>query len=449
MAAKKITQLNDLTPDPRNANRGTQRGASLLETSLRKYGAGRSILADRDGVVIAGNKTLEQAAALGLDIQTVHSDGTKLVVVVRDDLTMDDAAAKELGIADNRVSEVSLEWEPAVLEELSGEIDLSAFFFDEELQAILDGDATITEGLTNPDDVPDVPAEPTTKQGDLWLLGRHRLLCGDCRDFSHVERLFGGARANVVITSPPYASQRKYDESSGFKPIHPDAYTAWFRDVAANVMAILTDDGSYFLNIKEHCDDGQRHLYVKDLTIAHVREWGWRFVDEFCWRNTKNGVPGTWPNRFKNAWEPVFHFSRNEQIKFAPRSVGVESDSVFGYHPDNGKSKTDTPFTGAYKATGYHKGKALPSNVLEVAAASSGDHSAPFPVELPAWFIRAFSDEGDVAYDPFMGSGTTLIASEQEGRIAYGTEISPAYCDVIVRRWEQFTGGTATLEAVT
>jgi len=137
MAAKKITQLNDLTPDPRNANRGTQRGASLLETSLRKYGAGRSILADRDGVVIAGNKTLEQAAALGLDIQTVHSDGTKLVVVVRDDLTMDDAAAKELGIADNRVSEVSLEWEPAVLEELSGEIDLSAFFFDEELANVL------------------------------------------------------------------------------------------------------------------------------------------------------------------------------------------------------------------------------------------------------------------------------------------------------------------------
>jgi site-specific DNA-methyltransferase (adenine-specific) len=105
-------------------------------------------------------------------------------------------------------------------------------------------------------------------------LGDHRLLCGDCRDFGAIDRLFGATKANVVVTSPPYASQRKYDESSGFRPIPPDEYVAWFRDVAANVHTVLAEDGSYFLNIKEHCEDGERSLYVKDLVIAHRRQWG-------------------------------------------------------------------------------------------------------------------------------------------------------------------------------
>ena len=110
-----------------------------------------------------------------------------------------------------------------------------------------------------------------------------------------------GARANIVITSPPYATQREYDPSSGFKPVRPDEYVAWYTDVEANAAAILASDGSYFLNIKEHADEGERSLYVKDLVIAHRRQWGWRFVDEFCWRKTDNGVPGGWNNRFKNA----------------------------------------------------------------------------------------------------------------------------------------------------
>ena len=442
-----MAKLQDLKPDKRNARRHTPRNTGMIEHSIQTNGFGRSVLLASDGSIIAGNATYEAAASAGLDdVLIVESDGTKVIAVKRTDVQPGSERFHALAIADHRAAELA-EWDATVLEELSGEIDLSAFFFDEELQAILDGDVTITEGLTDPDDVPDVPAEPTTKPGDLWLLGRHRLLCGDCRDFAHVDRLFDGAQANVVITSPPYASQRKYDESSGFKPIHPDAYSEWFRDVAANVMAILAPDGSYFLNIKEHCDEGQRHLYVKDLTIAHVREWGWKFVDEFCWRDTKNGVPGGWPNRFKDAWEPVFHFTRSERIKFHPLANGTDSDAVFEYSANTAKTKTGSGLLGV-KATTEKSGQARPSNVIEIAAASTGDHSAAYPVELPAWFIRAFSDVGDITYDPFTGSGTTLIASEQEGRTCYGMEISPAYCDVIVRRWEQFTGGTATLEAV-
>jgi DNA modification methylase len=439
-----VEHIGNLKPDKRNARRHTPRNVGMIEHSIQANGFGRSVLLANDGTIIAGNATIDAAASAGLDdVLIVETDGTKVIAVKRTDIEPGSEQFHRLALSDNRAAELA-EWEPAIIAQLNDEMDLSPFFYDDELTDLLAAMAGETEGLTDPDAVPEPPVEPTTKPGDLWRLGRHRLLCGDCRDFSHVERLFGDTRANVVITSPPYASQRKYDESSGFKPIRPDDYVEWFRDVAANVMAILADDGSYFLNIKEHADEGQRSLYVKDLAIAHVRAWGWQFVDEFCWRNTRNGVPGTWPNRFKNAWEPVFHFSRQEHIKFYPRNVGVDSDAVFGYHPDNGKSTTDTPFI-REKAGGYHKGKALPSNVIEVAAASTGGHSAPFPVELPVWFIRAFSDPDDVIYDPFMGSGTTLVASEQEGRIAYGTEISPAYCDVIIRRFEEFSGLHAEL----
>ena len=139
----------------------------------------------------------------------------------------------------------------------------------------------------------------------------------------------------MVVTSPPYATQREYDPSSGFKPVPPDEYVAWFRDVAAGIETVLAPDGSYFLNIKEHADDGERSLYVKDLVLAHKRQWGWRFVDEFCWRKTDNGVPGGWNNRFKNAWEPVFHFCRQPEIKFRPEAVGHVSEDCFDYSPDN------------------------------------------------------------------------------------------------------------------
>ena len=216
--------------------------------------------------------------------------------------------------------------------------------------------------------------------------------------------------------------------------------------------AILAPDGSYFLNIKEHADDGERNLYVKDLVIAHRRQWGWRFVDEFCWRKTDNGVPGGWGNRFKNAWEPVFHFCRQQEIKFRPKAVGHVSEDCFDYSPDNPKSTSgsgllgtgrarmrqrDSPEAGGRTMAGI-TGIARPSNVIEVKTESSqGSHSAPFPRALVEFFVKAFSDPGDVVFDPFLGSGTTMAAAHVLDRVGYGCEITPAYCDVILRRIEQ------------
>jgi site-specific DNA-methyltransferase (adenine-specific)/site-specific DNA-methyltransferase (cytosine-N4-specific) len=262
---------------------------------------------------------------------------------------------------------------------------------------------------------------------------------------------------NLAITSPPYATQREYDPSSGFKPIPPDQYVEWFRAVAAGIETVLATDGSYLLNIKAHADEGERNLYVMDLVLAHRRQWGWRFVDEFCWRKTDNGVPGGWGNRFKNAFEPIYHFCKQQQIKFRPQAVGHESDDCFDYSPDNPKSTSGSGLLGTGPrgssaslppqgsqewghmrrklVDGRHEGIARPSNVIEARSESSqGSHSAPFPKAIPEFFIKAFSDPGDLILDPFMGSGTTMAAAHVLDRVGCGCEISPAYCDVILRR---------------
>ncbi len=261
----------------------------------------------------------------------------------------------------------------------------------------------------------------------------YAVMCGDCRDLPTVRRLMDGEKAQVVITSPPYAAQREYDKSSGFEPIPPDKYIEWYKAVADNVAAVLAPDGSYFLNIKEHAQDGQRHLYVKKLVIAHVEQWGWRFVDEFCWRNTANGVPGGWPNRMKNAWEPVFHFCRQSTIKFRPTAVGDESDEVVKYAASNPKARSGSGLLGV--GASKEKGVARHSNVVEVKSESAqGTHSAPYPVGLAKFFIQAFSDPGDLIFDPFGGSASTLVAALLTGRRGRMTELSPTYCDVAVSR---------------
>jgi hypothetical protein len=229
-------------------------------------------------------------AAFKLGLQTVP-------VIVLDHLGEIEKRAYLL--ADNKLADLSGWDDETLASELAelrdAEIDLGGLgFSDDELRALL-ADADRDDGESGADgeeEIPEAPAEPVTRPGDIWRIAGHRLICGDCRDRGVVARLVDGARANLVITSPPYATQREYDPESGFTPVPPEAYCDWFRVVAANIAAVLAPDGSYFLNIKPHADDGERNLYVMDLVLAHKRQWGWRFVDEFCWRKTDNGVPG-------------------------------------------------------------------------------------------------------------------------------------------------------------
>ncbi len=447
--------VDKLVPYARNARTHSDAQVAQIAASIAQFGFNNPILVDTNAGIIAGHGRLLAARKLRLD---------HVPVVVLDHLT--ETQKRAYILADNKLAEQAgwdddlLRGELADLKDADLNLDVLGFSEDELRTLLAEAEPAPAGTPEAEEEIPEAPVDPVTRPGDIWLIGKHRLICSDCRDRATVAQLLNGSSANVVITSPPYASQRAYDPASGFRPVSPEEYVPWFRDVAANIVPILAPDGSYFLNIKEHADGGQRNLYVKKLTIAHVEHWGWRFVDELCWRKTDDGVPGGWGNRFKNAWEPVFHFCRNEKIKFRPKEVGHWSDDCFDYSPNNPTSTSGSGLLGtgprgaaadggknhdswqttrrnANNLEGRHGGIARPSNVIEVKTESSqGSHSAPFPRALVEFFVKAYSDPGDLIFDPFLGSGTTIAAAHVLGRIGCGVEISPAYCDVILRRIE-------------
>jgi DNA modification methylase len=427
-----IWPLTRLTPFARNARTHSDAQVAQIAASIVEFGFNAPILVDSNSGVIAGHGRLLAARKLGM---------AEVPVIVLDHLS--ESQKRAYIIADNKLA-LNAGWDEellaAELADLEREgMDLALVGFSEdELRELLHGEGD-GPAVGPEEEIPPAPANPVTQPGDLWKIGPHRLLCGDCRNPAAVTKLFACSHAAVVVTSPPYAKQREYDASSGFQPVLPAQYVGWFAPVASNIASILAPNGSYFLNIKEHSEDGERHLYVKDLVTTHRRHWGWRYVDEFCWRNTANGVPGKWPNRLKNAWEPVFHFCRNKEIKFRPTAAGHRSDDVVQYSPDNPSAPSGSGLLGcgASKTTGI----AWPSNVIEAKAeGDQGAHSAPFPRALPEFFLKAFSDPGDIAFDPFVGSGTTIAAAHILSRIGYGIEISPAYCDIVLHRIATLVG---------
>jgi DNA modification methylase len=442
-----LRRLEQLLPFARNSRTHSDAQIAQVAASIREFGWTNPVLIGSDDVIIAGHARVLAARQLGM---------TEVPVIVLGHLS--ETQRRALVLADNKLAlnagwdEQALQVELASLQEDGFDLDVVGFS-DEELRVLL-VDAEVPDAdETEEEEIPEPPAQPVTRAGDIWCIAGHRLVCGDCCDRGIVSRLFDGVKANLVITSPPYATQREYDPSSGFTPVPPEQYSDWFRTVAANIATVLAPDGSFFLNIKPHADDGERNLYVMDLVLAHKRQWGWRFVDEFCWRKTDNGVPGGWGNRFKNAFEPVYHFCREPQIKFRPTAVGHLSEDCFDYSPNNPKSTSGSGLLGtgargsaagkpgATDDDGRFAGIARPSNVIEVKSESSqGSHSAPFPRALVEFFVKAFSDPGDIVFDPFLGSASTIAAAAVLNRVGYGIEISPAYCDVAVRRIANLTG---------
>lgn len=436
----KITKvpIEQLSVHPHNARQGD---IGAIVQSLEAHGQYRPIVVQKSTMrVLAGNHTLQAARSLGW----------KHVEVVTIDV--DDDQALRILLVDNRTNDLA-DYDKKVLTDLLESLVFTDFglegtgFIGDDLDEMLN---EFTPEVDKPDESVDAPLiappkDPITKTGDVWLLGPHRLICGDSRNADDVRKLMNGTAINVAFTSPPYAQQRTYDESSGFKPIPPDEYVEWYAAISENVKTHLASDGSYFINIRAHAEDGERVLYVYDLVAAHKRLWQWLFVDDFVWVDSSNGVPGAWPNRFKDAWEPVFHFSRQRNIKFNPLANGSASDAVFAYDPNMKKSNTGSGLLG--EKSQAQEGIARPSNVITMPTSRFSGHSAAFPIKLPEWFIKAYSDEGDAIYDPFMGSGSTIIAAHNNNRIGYGVELSPAYCDVICRRFQDSTAITPILES--
>lgn len=287
------------------------------------------------------------------------------------------------------------------------------------------------------DEVPEPPAEPLTKPGDLWILGEHRLLCGDSTKAEDVARVMNGERAGLLFTSPPYAQQRDYGKKI-------DDWDGLMRGVFQHAADVLEPDGQILVNLGLVHRDGEWWPYW-DGWIAWMREQGWRRFGLYAW-DQGWGMPGDWNGRCAPSFELIFHFNKIavHPAHFVPKDEASVGQGCHSFrYPDGSLRDANSP--GATSNT--HK---IPDSCWRINRASTGGkvesaHPAVFPVELVAFAAQTWPGNG-LAFEPFAGSGTTLIAAEQLSRRCYGIELEPRYCDVIVARWEKFTGQKATLE---
>lgn len=261
---------------------------------------------------------------------------------------------------------------------------------------------------------------------------------GDCLE---TLKSFENNSIDLIVTSPPYADQRK----STYGGIHADEYVNWFLPITKELLRVLKPTGTFILNIKEKVSNGERHIYILNL-ILEMRKQGWLWTEEFIWHK-KNCHPGKWPNRFRDAWERLLQFNKNKKFNMYQDAVRVPIGDWAKTRLKN-LSETDKKRDNSRVGSGFGKnisnwvGREMvyPSNVVHLATESSNkSHSATFPIDLPLWFIKLFTKEKDLVLDPFLGSGTTSVAASLLNRNPIGIEILPEYYKIAIERFREDT----------
>jgi site-specific DNA-methyltransferase (adenine-specific) len=245
---------------------------------------------------------------------------------------------------------------------------------------------------------------------------------------THLKR-YPPSVIDLIVTSPPYADNRK----GTYKGFPINKYVGLFLPIAAELKRVLKPEGSFILNIKERAIDGERQTYVLELILA-LKEQGWLWTEEYVWCKS-NCYPGKWPNRFRDSWERCLHFTLQKKFKMRQDQVMIpigkwargrlknlsETDKV----RDN--SKVGSGF-GKNVSNWLNRSLVYPTNVLHLSTeCANRKHSATFPIGLPSWFIKLFTDEKDLVLDPFMGVATTALACLSLNRHYTGVELSPEY----------------------
>jgi DNA modification methylase len=251
---------------------------------------------------------------------------------------------------------------------------------------------------------------------------------------------------NLIFTSPPYADNRK----NTYKGIPIKEYVEWFLPISNELKRVLKNDGTFVLNIKERTENGERQTYVLELILAMGKQ-GWLWTEEYIWHK-KNCYPGKWPNRFRDAWERCLQFNKQKKFKMLQEAVMVP---IGGWSEKRLSKLSATDLTRDESKVGSGFGKNVsnwlgrrfvyPTNVLHLATeCANRGHSASFPLALPTWFIKLFTQEGDVVLDPFIGSGTTAIACLELNRHYIGIEAMDNYYKLAhesIEKWKAANNG--------
>jgi DNA modification methylase len=371
LGAKQIKweSVDKLIPYAKNARTHSDEQVAQIAGSIKEFGFNNPVLVDKDNSVIAGHGRLMAARKLGMD---------KVPVVELNHLT--ESQRKAYVLADNRIA-LNSGWDTSMLslelQDLKDDIDLSLLGFDpDELDALLNP-IEETEGLTDEDAVPDVPDEPKTKLGDIYILGNHRLMCGDSTSIDAVDKLMDGVYPDLIHTDPPYG-MNAVSKSSVLK--------------ANYGTDIMGDDNP---------------------DVA---------------KDAFNLINGLYPDAKQIWWGANYYCS-----------VLPDSECWLVWDKNNGQSdQTDCELAWA-------NFRSVVRQFTQASEKTNRVHPTQKPVSLMEWIIKRFNVSAKTIADYFGGSGSTLIAAEKHGLQAFIMEFDPKFCDVIVARWEQFTGKKAVL----
>ena len=377
--------INTIKPYENNPRKLKDSAIEKVAMSLKEYGFRQPIVVDKDKIIVAGHTRYRASKKLGLK---------EVPITVVDNLTPEQINAYR--IADNRTAEES-EWDSELLKMEIKELEAKDFkldllgFNEDQLNDMLFEEK---QGLTDEDEVPEAPEEPITKLGDIWKLGNHRLMCGDSVDYEDVHKLMNNKIADLVNTDPPYGVN----------------YQSNMRTKSEKFDVIKNDDK--ILDITPMIDKFSKGWVfiwttwkVIDKWLDNTKSFGFP-TNMVVWHKGGGGI-GDLKKTFSTDYEMALVFNRGAEL------CGKRIGSVWKLQKD--------------KAIKYK-------------------HPTQKPVELSVEAIDKTTNPKSIVMDLFLGSGSTLIACEKMDRICYGMELDPKYCDVIVKRWEQFTGKKAELE---
>ena len=389
----KLAEISNIKPYENNPRKLSEQAIEKVAMSLKEYGFRQPIVVDKDMVIVAGHTRFRASKKLGLK---------QVPISVIDNLSEEQINAYR--IADNRTAEES-EWDSELLKMEIKELEAKDFkldllgFNEDQLNDMLFEEK---QGLTDEDEVPEAPEEPISKLGDIWILGKHKLICGDSTILNNYEKLFNENKADLLMTDPPYnvdyegktkdklTIQNDSKNDDDFLQFLTDAFNNCAIHLKLGCSFYIFHSDWYGLEFRQSIKNSdlelkQNLIWAKNSMVMGRQDYQWQH--EPCLYGWKRGASHSWYSDRKQT--TIIKYDRPSKSKLHPTMK---------------------------------------------------------PVGLVEYLIKNSSKQEDIILDPFLGSGTTIIACEKQSRICYGFELEPKYCDVIIKRWENFTGKKAKLE---